>query len=474
MSRVNVLLITTDDMNYDSPGCMGCPIPDITPRIDRLASEGVLFEHSHVAIGVCQPSRSVLMTGRYPHRNGAAGFEDIDSCVTTLPERLREYGYFNGIIGKVEHITPVEKFAWDYAIHTLNPQEHWGRDPEVMYRHTKEFIELAHRENRPFFLMANSHDPHRPFAGSEYEIPEFLSKSGKTKEKLVSEGSYFRGKYVSSSKYYKPEEITTPCFLPDIPEIRREMSHYYSSVHRADEAVGRILDALEDCGEAGSTLVMYLSDNGISMPFAKTNCYMTSTRSPFILRLPGVIPKGIRRDTLCNSIDFVPTVLDYLGLPQIDGVDGRSLRPVISGERRQQAGSIFTFFNRTAKNSMTGKAQSYPMRCVQNKKYAYIYNEWADGSREFRSEAMMGITFNAMKAAAESDIEIRQRVDFYLHRVPEEVYDLESDPGCLKNLISDPAYKADIETFRSLMYSYMGQSHDPLIGKFSHDIMENQ
>ncbi|MHC4073339.1 MAG: sulfatase-like hydrolase/transferase, partial [Planctomycetota bacterium] len=74
----NILLITVDDMNWDSPGCFGGRTPNITPNIDDLASEGVRFEHAHVTIAVCQPCRSVLMTGRYPHRNGAEGFEPID------------------------------------------------------------------------------------------------------------------------------------------------------------------------------------------------------------------------------------------------------------------------------------------------------------------------------------------------------------------------------------------------------------
>ena len=78
MDQVNFLFITADDMNYDSPGTCGCMVEGITPNIDRLAAGGILFEHAHVTIAVCQPSRSCLMTGRYPHRNGSEGFEPID------------------------------------------------------------------------------------------------------------------------------------------------------------------------------------------------------------------------------------------------------------------------------------------------------------------------------------------------------------------------------------------------------------
>src|SRR5206468_5180373 len=83
-TRPNVLLITADDMNYDTPGFAGGKVPDVTPNLDKLASEGIYFKKAHVTVAVCQPSRSVLMTGRYPHRNGAEGFNAIRADVPTL------------------------------------------------------------------------------------------------------------------------------------------------------------------------------------------------------------------------------------------------------------------------------------------------------------------------------------------------------------------------------------------------------
>ena len=108
-ARPNLLFITADDMNYDSPGCYGSRTPDITPNIDSLASEGMAFTNAHVTIAVCMPSREVLMTGRYPYRNGGEGFEPIRKDVPTLQEQLHEAGYLNGILGKENHLAPVEK-----------------------------------------------------------------------------------------------------------------------------------------------------------------------------------------------------------------------------------------------------------------------------------------------------------------------------------------------------------------------------
>ena len=110
---LNVLFITADDLGYESLGVTGCRAPDITPNIDRLASEGMRFERAHVIATACMPSREAMMTGRYPHRSGAMGFVPIRGDVTTLPEILREAGYYSAIMFKEQHHAPSEKFPWD-------------------------------------------------------------------------------------------------------------------------------------------------------------------------------------------------------------------------------------------------------------------------------------------------------------------------------------------------------------------------
>lgn len=158
---VNVLLITLDDMDAGTPGIFGGP-PGVTPRIDALAGEGMVFRRAHVAAAVCQPSRSAIMTGRWPHRNGAEGFEPIADGVPLLTTLLAEQGYRCGILGKLTHLTPIERFGWDTAIDM--PELGIGRNPEIYGAQAREFFSGA--EGRPWFLMANAHDPHRPFHGS--------------------------------------------------------------------------------------------------------------------------------------------------------------------------------------------------------------------------------------------------------------------------------------------------------------------
>ena len=443
--RLNVLLITADDMNYDSPGITGCRVSSITPNLDRLASQGLRFVHAHVTIAVCQPSRSVLMTGRYPHRNGAMGFEAIREDVPTLQESLRAAGYLNGIFAKNKHLAPKSKFCWDVDIGG-DALGH-GRDPALYYKYAKAFFQQAKDAGKPFFLMANSQDPHRPFAGSAQE-----KQAGERDNDPP---------WPKASRYYKPDEVTIPGFLPDLPDVRKEVAEYFTSVHRCDETVGEILRALDETGLADGTVVMFLSDNGMAFPFAKTNCYLASTRTPWIVRWPGQTkPNTVDNEHMISGIDYMATILEAAGLPQVEGMDGRSFVPVLKGEPQGDRDLVHTVFNQTA-----GK-QDFPMRCVQSKRFGYIFNAWSDGKTVFKNESQTGLTFDAMKKAAESNPQIAARVDFFLKRVPEEFYDFEKDPCALKNLIDDPRYAERINELRARLRKTMESTKDPLLAEF--------
>jgi N-sulfoglucosamine sulfohydrolase len=447
--RLNVLFITADDLNYDSLGVTGCKVPDITPNLDKLASQGMRFEEAHLGIAVCQPSRSVWMTGRYPHRNGAMGFEPIKTDVPTLQESLHAAGYFNGIFAKIPHLAPESKFCWDVKVGAEELGQ--GKDPALYYAKMKAFLDQAKASGKPWFLMANCQDPHRPFPGSEGEKAR---EAGGAKRKSPVD-------FPDASRYYKPEEITIPGFLPDLPDIRTELAQYFTAVHRCDETVGNILKALKEAGLEDDTIVIFMSDNGISMPFSKANCYRTSTRTPLMVRWPGKIkPGSVNRDDLVSGADFTPTVLDALGLKQIEGMDGRSYLPLLKDKKQDGREKVFTFFNETsAKNE-------YPMRCVRTKKYSYIFNSWSDGKTMYQAEGMSGLTFKAMQTAAGTDPKIAERVKFLRYRASEEFYDLEADPNETRNLIADPKFKDTIEKMRAELLQMMERTKDPLLDKF--------
>ncbi len=443
--RPNILLITADDMNWDAVGAYGCPVAGTTPNIDRLAAEGVRFAYAHVTIAVCQPSRSVIMTGRYPHRSGGEGFFHLRRPgIPVLPTLLREAGYRVGILGKVTHSTPYADFEWDMTYDM--PDLGMGRNPSIYREHTEVFVRQAVTSHKPFFLMVNSHDPHRPFYGND-------------KAEWYQEGE--RPAAMPPSRTFGPEDVTTPGFLVDLPEIRLEIAEYYNSVRRCDDTVGAVLDVLRQNGVEDDTVVVFLSDNGMAFPFAKTNCYLHSTRTPWIVRWPGVAtPGSVDTEHFVSGIDLMPTLLDAAGVDPPSGMDGFSALPLLRGEKQNGRDLVFTQFHQTA-----GR-RNYPMRCVQSKRYGYIFNPWSDGRRVFRNESQSGRTMAAMRAAAEDSECIAARVRLFLYRVPEELYDFQDDPDALHNLIDEPHCASELQSLRSELSRWMEATSDPALHSF--------
>ena len=221
-------------MNRDSMGIYGCPVEGTTPNMDKLASEGMRFEHGHVTIAICQPCRAVWMTGRYPQNNGALGFHKINKDIPTLPETLRAHGFYTGVIGKTEHMIPSRaETAYDFSRSRWDM--HNGRNKHTYRAFFEDFLAQAKAEDKPFFFIANAHDPHRPFdkrtPADKRKLPEGPTSS---KNKQIKEHDY-----PAPETIYQPEEIVVPGFLADVPDIREEIAQYYTSVKRADEVVWR-------------------------------------------------------------------------------------------------------------------------------------------------------------------------------------------------------------------------------------------
>ena len=459
---MNVLLFTVDDMNWDTPGCYGGP-PNVTPTVDAFAAEGMRFANGHVTIAVCQPSRSVMMTGRYPHRSGALGFMPIDDDVPVLTDVLHDAGYRCGIIGKLTHIAPVERMGWHHAIDM--EELHQGRDPQRYAEETRRFLADAAEAGQPFFLMANAHDPHRPFSGSPSEAETY------TDEQLAT--------IAEPSHVFSAGDWPVPGFLPDLAGVRTELAEYLSSCRRADDVFAATLAELDAAGVADDTLVIFLSDNGMAFPFAKTNCYLHSTRTPWIVRWPGHTPAGSVDDAhFVEGIDVTPTILEALGLPVPTGIDGRSHVDVLRGEpTHDERDRIVTVFHENAFAAglrAQGKDPTpaqFEMRCVQDARWGYIWNAWADGDKRFFNESQFGRSWAAMQAAAADDTYVAKRAEFYEFRTPEELYDFAADPDALRNLADDPTHASVMAELRTHLAMWMDRTGDMLADRYRAEVI---
>lgn len=434
---LNILFFTADDMNYNSSAVFGGPIKDLTPNIDRLATEGLRFEYAYSTVAVCQPVRQTMFTGLYPHRSGSMGFYPIKAEVRTINEQLRAAGYLISRFGKGPHLLPAEKFCTDVGDDSIS------RHPQKLAEATRSFLREARKQGKPFFHNVNCYDPHRPFIGMR--SPNDLA-----------EGE-------PPSRWIKPEEITeVPGFLEDLPEIRRELAGYYTSVRRLDDALGTVLAVLKEEGYADNTIVVfYGGDHGMSFPFAKSNNYENSSRGALIVRWPGVTkPGSVDHDHMVSTLDFTPTLLDAAKLPAIPNIDGRSFLPVLRGESMTGWDRVFTVYNAAFGNNWL------PMRCMRTKDRSYIWNAWSNGTKKYYTENMSGLTWKAMLAAAPTNPAIKARVDLNSLRVPEEFYDLTSDRCERVNLIADPKHQQQIESMRQELLAVMKKTSDPLAEAF--------
>lgn len=442
-ARPNLLIITTDDMSCDSVGVYGCKMKDTTPHMDRLAARSLRFNHAHVVVGNCMPSRNVMWSGKYPHNNHIEGFRAIAKAEKTYPvlgDIVKEAGYFTGIRHKVEHSTPYSPFPWDVDLREEKRDDvknaaSWGKA-------ATKGMQAAKQAGKPFCLLLNIADPHKPFYAE-----------GK-KGKLVDDPNV-------PTRVFKPEEVVVPGFLPDDPVIRQELALYYSSVRRADDAVGSILEALKASGEEENTVIVFLSDHGMPLPFAKTQLYHHSSRTPLMIRWPGVTKDGaVDEEHLISTVDLLPTILDMLGIASPGGFDGQSFAGVLKGEKQPERTMIFKEHNENA------GGQNTPMRAVQTKDWLYIFSPWSNGTRVMSGATAGTETCRQMRVLAKNNEQVAARIDLFDHRVPAEAYEVRYDPDALTNLIAKPEHAAQVTMLEKALEDWMVRTKDPLLEVF--------
>ena len=257
-----------------------------------------------------------------------------------------------------------------------------------------------------------------------------------------------------------PEEVPVPGFLFDDAVVRQELALYYSSVSRADDCVGEILKSLKKSGKEDETVVVFLSDHGMPLPFAKTQLYHHSTHTPLAIRWPGATkPDTIDKQHMVSAVDLTPTILEIVGADS-PKLDGRSFASVLRGKSQENREYVVKEYNENS-----GRSRD-PIRAVQTKKYLYLANAWSNGTRVFATATTGTKTYRRMAALAETDVYIAQRLAMYKHRVPEEFYDVEKDPDCLKNLIESPEHQKIIQQQRERLLQWMKQTDDHMLECF--------
>jgi N-sulfoglucosamine sulfohydrolase len=424
----NVLLMIADDLGLHT-GAYGDKTAR-TPNLDKLADEGVRFTNAFCTTASCSASRSVIHSGLFNHANGQYGHaHDFHHFAYLEPVRpvsslLKDAGYRTGVIGKM-HVNPISRFRWDLDSQGAN------RDVAGMADRTRSFIQSA--QGSPWFLQLGYADPHRAnvgFANRDY-------------------------RNVTRNRF-DPAKVSVPSFLPDNAATRSELAEYYESCNRLDQGIGMAMQVLRETGQLDNTLVIFMSDNGIPFPNAKTNMYDAGMRLPLIVRSPAQTRRGIVNGGLTSWVDIVPTILEWTGAkgPAYE-LHGRSLLPSLEAENPADRDHVYishTFHELT---------MYYPIRGVRNRRFKYMRNLFPELQFPFSTDLWASETWQSIRKAGDRGMVGKRPVAKYLHRDPEELYDLNADPDEVANLAASTQHRATLEEMRAQVQQFRKNTKDP-------------
>jgi N-sulfoglucosamine sulfohydrolase len=257
-----------------------------------------------------------------------------------------------------------------------------------------------------------------------------------------------------------PPGLRVPSFLPDTPNVRRDLADYYADVARFDAGVGEALAALEAAGVAGNTLVVVTSDNGMPFPRAKANLYDGGTRVPLAVAWPGHVRPGTRTGAFMDLSDLAPTFLEAAGVPVPREMTGKSLLGVLRGE----AGRNQVFLERERHADCRAGHKSYPMRAIRTGEYLYIRNLradlWPAGDPDEYGDIDGSPSKHEVEALARKG-QSRLAQLALAKRPAEELYDIHKDPDQLTNLADDHLYRNAKEHLRAELDAWMESTADP-------------
>jgi arylsulfatase A-like enzyme len=408
--RPNVLFIVVDDLRPEL-GCYGSH-GALSPNIDRLAAEGVLFEQAYCQQAVCAPSRASVLTGLRPDSTGIHDLQtpvsDALPDVLTLPQHFKDNGYQTVSIGKVYHHAQDDIGAWttpptqsrgdwkgrgyltDEAVEAMRVQErellargdrrrgigpafeaadvpddayHDGKDADAAIR------ELARLKGDPFFMALGFHKPHLPFNAPKryWDMygPEDIALAendappeGVTPFSLTNFGE-LRGYFGIPAEGPVPDDIA-----------RKLVHGYRACVSYMDAQVGRVLDAVEELGLTDDTVVMLWGDHGWKLgehgSWCKHTNFEIDTRAPLIVRAPERQAPGHRTSALVEFVDMYPTLCDLCGISTPSHLEGTSFAPLLNDSNGAWKTAAFSQYPRR-------RVMGYTVKTAR-----YRYTEWQD------------------------------------------------------------------------------------------------
>lgn len=406
-SKLNIMVIITHDTGRHL-GCYGRGAP--SKNLDKMSENGAIFLNAFCTAPQCSPSRASLLSGLMPHRHGLIGLAHrgfrLRQDVGLLTKFLLKSGYSTHLFG-------------------LQHETQWDRVSELGYQHVHRPGGLSCAKVTPLVLKFLESNPPQPFFASigifetHRPFPKSSSDLGK---------------------------IKVPEFLPDTPEVRQDVADLNESVKRVDDSVGQILESLKKNGLLDKTLVIYTTDHGIAFPGAKATLFDPGIEIALLMYGPDEFSGGKSISAMVSNADLMPTICEIAGIEPPEGIDGKSLLPLLRGEVEKLHKHLFV--------ELTYHAAYDPMRGVRTEKFKYI--------RSFSGRPFW-LPPNVDNGLTKDWYRKNHPEVFEKLRPKEMLFDLQNDPLERKNLADDPAYSGLLEELRALVEQKMQKDDDPLL-----------
>lgn len=426
--KPNIVLFIADDLGYNDIGPYGSK--DVrTPHLDRLALESQLYTSVFAASPTCAPSRSSIFTGLMPFRHGAHGnHSGVKEVARSLVDYMQPLGYTVAIAGKL-HVGPEDVFSFERVSHTNVPEPGFKNKPGLHYDLNMDPVDKwlsAKKDNGPFLLVVADHSPHVIW-------PEISS--------------------------YKPADVNIPHSHIDTKETRQSRARYYEDITKMDHNLGRLLHSLERHSLFRNTVMIFTADQGPQWPFGKWSLYEDGIRVPLLIRWPGTVRPGSQTSAMVSQVDLLPTFVEMAGGIPPDELDGKSFNSVIMGKGNAHRDVVF------ATHTGDGMMNRSPARMLRTARYKYILNlapenvyhthidkaKDHDGGREY---------WDSWTQKAKTDTRAAATLQRYHHRPAEELYDLQTDPYELNNLVGDERYSETIARYRKQLAAWRESQGD--------------
>ncbi|TNJ42188.1 sulfatase [Tamlana fucoidanivorans] len=487
--KPNIIYIMTDDHATNAIGTYGSRLASLnpTPNLDKLASEGMVFENCFVSNSICTPSRATIITGQYSQTNGVLDFSNgIDGDRQYLPIEMKKRGYETAIIGKW-HLHE-EPSAFDfYSVlegqgKYFNPsfreknKGEWpknvvqttGHSTDVITNKAIEWLSNRKDSQKPFMLMYQMKAPHDWFeyapryedylADSKIPEPESLyhqpnwgseGTRGKNDSLIDVIGSSVSNRhkffnYVDKLKIdpnLSGDEATSASY-------QKYLKKYLRCVKGIDDNIGKFIQYLKDNNLYDNTIIIYSSDQGMMLGehdmVDKRWMYEESMKMPFIIKYNKLIKAGSRNETIINNTDYAPTIIDLAGGHVPDYMQGKSIKPLLENEQPDnwRTASYYRYWLHLEHHDIPAHFG------IRTKNYKLIF--------------FYGRHWNLEKVGQRSRWWLPDDQSIKIGPTPPawELYDLQNDPYEVINVYNNPEYKDLVISLKEEMKSQRELYHE--------------